>query len=67
MGQCWEDSLRRYALAIQNELVACASSSAIVGRYIGKEYLNVGIAENYFWAALNKRLPVRNTNQEGMK
>lgn len=67
VGQCWEDSLRRYALAIQNELVACASSSAIVGRYIGKEYLNVGIAENYFWAALNKRLPVRNTNQEGMK
>ena len=67
VGQCWEDSLRRYALAIQNELVACASSSAIVGRYIGKEYLNVGIAENYFRAALNKRLPVRNTNQEGMK
>ena len=67
VGQCWEDSLRRYALAIQNELVVCASSSAIVGRYIGKEYLNVGIAENYFRAALNKRLPVRNTNQEGMK
>ena len=67
VGQGWEDSLRRYALAIQNERVACASSSAIVGRYIGKEYLNVGIAENYFRAALNKRLPVRNTNQEGMK
>ena len=44
-----------------------ASSSAIIGRDTGRGYMNVGIAENYFRAALNKRLPARNTNQEGTK
>lgn len=67
VGQCWEDSLRRYALAIQNELVTCASSSAIVGRVIGKEYLNVGIAENYFRSALDKLVPAPDSKQEGTK
>ncbi len=29
--------------------------------------MNVGIAENYFRAALNKHLPLQKTNQEGTK
>ena len=66
-GRRWECSLRQHALDIQAELVRGASSSAIIGRDTGRGYMNVGIAENYFRSALNKRLPVRNTNQEGTK
>ena len=66
-GQRWEDSLRRYALAIQRELVACASSSAIIGRDTGRGYMNVGIAENYFRSALEKLVPNPDNKQEGTK
>lgn len=67
VGCRWECTLRQHALGIQTELVRSASSSAIVGRDTGRGYMNVGIAENYFRSALNKRLPVQNTNQEGTK
>ena len=67
VGRRWEHALRRHATDIQTELVRGASSSAIIGRDTGRGYMNVGIAENYFRAALNKRLPVHNTNQEGTK
>ena len=66
-GRRWEHTLRQRATDIQTELVRGASSSAIIGRDTGRGYMNVGIAENYFRAALNKRLPVHNTNQEGTK
>ena len=66
-GRRWECTLRQHAMDIQTELVRGASSSAIIGRDTGRGYMNVGIAENYFRAALNKRLPVQNTNQEGTK
>ena len=67
VGRRWERSLRQHAVDIQAELVRGASSSAIIGRDAGRGYMNVGIAENYFRSALNKRLPVHNTNQEGKK
>lgn len=67
VGRRWEYALRQHATDIQTELVRGASSSAIIGRDTGRGYMNVGIAENYFRAALNKRLPVHNTNQEGTK
>jgi len=67
IGRRWECTLRQHATDIQTELVRGASSSAIIGRDTGRGYMNVGIAENYFRSALNKRLPVRNTNQEGTK
>jgi len=66
-GRRWERALRQHATDIQAELVRGASSSAIIGRDAGRGYMNVGIAENYFRSALNKRLPVHNTNQEGTK
>ena len=66
-GRRWERSLRQHALDIQAELVRGASSSAIIGRDTGRGYMNVGIAENYFRAALNKHLPLQKTNQEGTK
>ncbi len=66
-GRRWEYSLRQHALDIQAELVRGASSSAIIGRDTGRGYMNVGIAENYFRAALNKHLPLQKTNQEGTK
>ena len=67
VGRRWERTLRQHATDIQTELVRGASSSAIIGRDTGRGYMNVGIAENYFRSALNKRLPVQNTNQEGTK
>lgn len=67
VGRRWERTLRQHATDIQTELVRGASSSAIIGRDTGRGYMNVGIAENYFRSALNKRLPVHNTNQEGTK
>ena len=66
-GRRWERALRQHATDIQAEFVRGASSSAIIGRDTGRGYMNVGIAENYFRSALNKRLPVHNTNQEGKK
>lgn len=66
-GRRWERSLRQHALDIRAELVRGASSSAIIGRDTGRGYMNVGIAENYFRAALNKHLPLQKTNQEGTK
>ena len=67
VGRRWERTLRQHATDIQTELVRGTSSSAIIGRDTGRGYMNVGIAENYFRSALNKRLPVQNTNQEGTK
>ena len=67
VGRRWERTLRQRATDIQTELVRGASSSAIIGRTVGNRYMSVGIAENYFRSALNKRLPVQNTNQEGTK
>ena len=67
VGRRWERTLRQHATDIQTELVRGASSSAIIGRKVGNRYMSVGIAENYFRSALNKRLPVQNTNQEGTK
>ena len=66
-GRRWERSLRQHALDIQAELVRGASSSAIIGRDTSRGYMNVGIADNYFRAALNKHLPLQKTNQEGTK
>ena len=66
-GRRWECSLRQHAVGIQGALVRGASSSAIIGRDTGRGYMNVGIAENYFRAALNKHLPLQKTNQEGTK
>ena len=67
VGRRWERTLRQHATDIQTELVRGASSSAIIGRDTGRGYMNVGIAENYFRAALNKHLPLQKTNQEGTK
>lgn len=67
VGRRWERTLRQHATDIQTELVRGASSPAIIGRKVGNRYMNVGIAENYFRSAINKRLPVHNTNQEGTK
>ena len=67
VGRRWERSLRQHAVDIQAELVRGASSSAIIGRDTGRGYMSVGIAENYFRAALNKHLPLQKTNQEGTK
>ena len=66
-GRRWECSLRQHAVGIQGALVRGASSSAIIGRDTGRGYMNVGIAENYFRAALTKHLPLQKTNQEGTK
>ena len=66
-GRRWERSLRQHAMDVQAVLVRGASSAAIIGRDTGRGYVNVGIAENYFRAALNKHLPLQNTNQEGTK
>ena len=67
VGRRWERTLRQHATDIQTELVRGASSSAIIGRDTGRGYMNVGIAENYFRAALNKHLPLQKTNEEGTK
>lgn len=67
VGYRWEQTLRQHAIDIQRELVKSTSSSAIIGRDTSRGYMNVGIAENYFRAALNKRLPMSNNNQEGRK
>ena len=66
-GRRWECTLRQHATDVQAVLVRGASSSAIIGRKVGNRYMSVGIAENYFRSALNKRLPVQKTNQEGTK
>ena len=66
-GRRWECSLRQHAVGIQGALVRGASSSAIIGRDTSRGYMNVGIADNYFRAALNKHLPLQKTNQEGTK
>ena len=66
-GRRWECTLRQQATDVQAVLVRGASSSAIIGRDTGRGYMNVGIAENYFRAALNKHLPLQKTNQEGTK
>lgn len=67
VGQMWEQTLRRCAGDLSKELVASASSSAIIGRDTGRGYINVSIAENYFRSALEKLLPMQDNKQEGTK
>ena len=63
----WASELRRYATELGEQLVASASSSAIIGRDTGWGFMNVSIAENFFRSALQKLVPNPDNKQEGMK
>lgn len=67
VGQIWASELRRYATELGEQLVASASSSAIIGRDTGWGFMNVSIAENFFRSALQKLVPNPDNKQEGMK
>lgn len=67
VGQIWASELRRYATELGAQLVASASSSAIIGRDTGRGFMNVSIAENFFRSALQKLVPNPDNKQEGMK
>lgn len=67
VGQIWASELRRYATELGEQLVASASSSAIIGRDTGWGFMNVAIAENFFRSALQKLVPNPDNKQEGMK
>lgn len=67
VGQIWASELRRYATELGEQLVASASSSAIIGRDTGWGFMNVSIAENFFRSALQKLMPNPDNKQEGMK
>jgi CRISPR system CASCADE complex protein casA len=67
VGQMWASELRRYATELGEQLVASASSSAIIGRDTGWGFMNVSIAENFFRSALQKLVPNPDNKQEGMK
>lgn len=67
VGQIWASELRRYATELGAQLVASASSSAIIGRDTGWGFMNVSIAENFFRSALQKLVPNPDNKQEGMK
>ena len=67
VGQIWASELRRYASELGAQLVASASSSAIIGRDTGWGFMNVSIAENFFRSALQKLVPNPDNKQEGMK
>ena len=67
VGQMWASELRRYASELGEQLVASASSSAIIGRDTGWGFMNVSIAENFFRSALQKLVPNPDNKQEGMK
>ena len=67
VGQMWASELRRYATELGEELVASASSSAIIGRDTSWGFMNVSIAENFFRSALQKLVPNPDNKQEGMK
>lgn len=67
VGQMWASELRRYASELEAQLVASASSAAIIGRDTGWGFMNVSIAENFFRSALQKLVPNPDNKQEGMK
>lgn len=67
VGQMWASELRRYATELGAQLVASASSSAIIGRDTSWGFMNVSIAENFFRSALQKLVPNPDNKQEGMK
>ena len=67
VGQMWASELRRYATELGEQLVASASSSAIIGRDTSWGFMNVSIAENFFRSALQKLVPNPDNKQEGMK
>lgn len=67
VGQIWASELRRYATELGEQLVASASSSAIIGRDTSWGFMNVSIAENFFRSALQKLMPNPDNKQEGMK
>jgi CRISPR system Cascade subunit CasA len=61
----WDDTLRGVARSVAQELVESSPDKAYVGRKDGARYLNVGIAENYFGAALRKVVPQVTSTTEG--
>ncbi|MGO3795986.1 MAG: type I-E CRISPR-associated protein Cse1/CasA [Pauljensenia sp.] len=63
----WHETLRQTAASVAWEMLDGASDDAIVGRDSGRGYINSGIAENYFWAALRKALPQVPSTSEGDK
>mgnify|MGYP000844415678 FL=1 len=67
VGQIWASELRRYATELGAQLVASASSSAIIGRDTSWGFMNVSIAENFFRSALQKLMPNPDNKQEGTK
>lgn len=67
VGRNWKRTLRQCGKDLSQEMVASASSSAIIGRDTGRGYLNVGIAENYFKSALERIVPNPDSKQEGTK
>lgn len=67
VGQIWASELRRYATELGAQLVASASSSAIIGRDTSWGFMNVSIAESFFRSALQKLVPNPDNKQEGMK
>jgi CRISPR system Cascade subunit CasA len=61
----WDDTLRGVAKSVAQELVESSPDKAYVGRKDGARYINVGIAENYFGAALRKVVPQVTSTTEG--
>lgn len=63
--ELWDDTLRRIATSVARELVEATPDKANVGRKDRGAYINIGIAENYFGAALRKALPRLTSTTEG--
>ncbi len=61
----WDGTLRTIAQAVAQELVRATPDRAYVGRKDRGAYINTGIAENYFGAALRKALPRATSTTEG--
>lgn len=61
----WDDTLRAIAQSVAQELVRATPDKAYVGRMDGSRFINVGVAENYFGAALRKALPHATSTTEG--
>ena len=61
----WDDTLRTGARSVARELVEACPDKAFVGRKDGNRYITVGIAENYFGAALRKAVPQVTSTTEG--
>lgn len=63
----WYKTLRQVAADGARDMLEGASDAAIVGRDSGRGFINAGIAENYYWAALHKALPQVPSMSEGDK